>query len=241
MSSPKIEQLKLWMKHHDKPIVNNVFHALKSIRQMELPSFRPLNGCAYFTYTFLRQFFSEFARFFFYTPIFKGRVNHCGKALYLYTGVPYVSGPLEINIGNLCRISGQTTFSGRTSSISPSLNIGNNVGIGWQTTIAVGKQVSIGNNVRIAGRSALLGYPGHPIDAVKRAEGAPDTEDQIGNIILEDDVWLGTGVIVTAGVTIGKGTIVAAGSVVTKDLPPYSLAAGIPAKVIKSLPQPFKE
>lgn len=46
------------------------------------------------------------------------------------------------------------------------------------------------------------------------------------------DVWLGTGVIVVAGVTIGEGCVVAAGSVVTRDIPPWSVAAGVPAKVI---------
>ena len=51
-------------------------------------------------------------------------------------------------------------------------------------------------------------------------------------IIIEDDCWLGTGVRVVDGVTIGKGSVVGAGAVVTKSLPPYSIAVGIPAKVI---------
>jgi acetyltransferase-like isoleucine patch superfamily enzyme len=46
------------------------------------------------------------------------------------------------------------------------------------------------------------------------------------------DVWLGTGVIVVAGVTVGDGSVIAAGSVVTRDVPPWSVAAGVPAKVI---------
>jgi acetyltransferase-like isoleucine patch superfamily enzyme len=51
--------------------------------------------------------------------------------------------------------------------------------------------------------------------------------------IIEDEVWLGFGVIVLTGVTIGRGSIVAAGSVVSSDIPEYSIAAGVPAKVIK--------
>ena len=139
-----------------------------------------------------------------------------------------------IDIGNHCRISGQTTFSGRTASqTAPELIIGNNVDVGWMTTIAVGSKVILGNNVRIAGRAFLAGYPGHPIDAEDRAQGLPDTDDQVGDIVLEDNVWLATGVSVMAGVTIGRGSIIAAGSVVTKDIPAGVLAAGIPAKVIK--------
>ena len=53
------------------------------------------------------------------------------------------------------------------------------------------------------------------------------------DIVIGNDVWLGANSIILAGVTIGEGTIVAAGSVVTKDLPDYVIAAGIPAKPIK--------
>jgi len=52
-------------------------------------------------------------------------------------------------------------------------------------------------------------------------------------IIIEDDVWLGVGSTVLDGVTIGKGSVIGAGAVVTKDIPPYSIAVGVPAKVIK--------
>lgn len=54
-------------------------------------------------------------------------------------------------------------------------------------------------------------------------------------IVLEDDCWLGAGVIVLPGVRIGKCSIVGSGAVVTKDVPPYTVVAGIPAKVIKNL------
>lgn len=54
-----------------------------------------------------------------------------------------------------------------------------------------------------------------------------------GNIIIKDDVWIGLHSIILSGVTIGQGAIVAAGSVVTKDVPPYAIVGGNPAKVIK--------
>jgi len=53
-------------------------------------------------------------------------------------------------------------------------------------------------------------------------------------VTIEDDCWIAANSIVLAGVTIGKGSVVAAGSIVTKDVPPYSVVAGAPAVVIKS-------
>ncbi|WP_264367794.1 DapH/DapD/GlmU-related protein [Paraglaciecola mesophila] len=52
-------------------------------------------------------------------------------------------------------------------------------------------------------------------------------------VIIKDNVWIGYGVTILKGVEIGEGSIVAAGSVVTKNIPPYSIAGGIPSKVIK--------
>ncbi|MEM7331078.1 MAG: acyltransferase [Chloroflexota bacterium] len=54
-------------------------------------------------------------------------------------------------------------------------------------------------------------------------------------IVIEDDVWLGASAVVTDGVRIGKGAIVAAGAVVTKDVPPYTVVGGVPAKIIKKI------
>lgn len=54
-------------------------------------------------------------------------------------------------------------------------------------------------------------------------------------IVIEDDCWLGAGAVITDGVRVGKGSVVAAGAVVTKDVPPHSVVAGVPAKVIKTI------
>ena len=54
-----------------------------------------------------------------------------------------------------------------------------------------------------------------------------------GNIIVEDDVWIGYGAVVLSGVHIGQGAIVASGAVVSKDVPPYAIVGGVPARVIR--------
>lgn len=59
------------------------------------------------------------------------------------------------------------------------------------------------------------------------------TGDTIHDVTIEEDVWIGTRVTILAGVTIGRGSIIGAGSVLTKSIPPYSIAAGNPCKVIR--------
>lgn len=54
-----------------------------------------------------------------------------------------------------------------------------------------------------------------------------------GSIVIKDDVWVGANSLILSGVTIGQGAVVAAGSVVTKDVPPYAIVGGNPAKIIR--------
>lgn len=90
--------------------------------------------------------------------------------------------------------------------------------------------IKIGEDVQMAPNVQLL-TPTHPLEAAaRRAKWEAAEPITIGN-----NVWLGGGVIVCPGVTIGDNTVVGAGAVVTKDLPPYVLAVGNPARVIRDL------
>lgn len=237
MLAQQINQFKVWLQHHDKQAYRKLFLILKTVRASDLPTPAPINKLIYVSYKTITSLVSTIARLVIYTPAFKERTQDCGKGLYLFGGVPFVSGPLSISLGNHCRISGQTTFSGRPQSGNPQLIIGSNVDIGWQSTIAVGTRVVISDNVRIAGRAFVFGYSGHALDAKQRAQGFGDNNEDVGQIVLERDVWLGTNVTVCPNVTIGQGTIVGTGSVVTKSLPPFVVAAGNPARVIRHLDQ----
>ena len=113
---------------------------------------------------------------------------------------------------------------------------------GYQTTVGPGTfinvgavildvgRVTIGADVQIGPNVQLL-TPTHPLDPEVRRSGLEAAEP----ITIEDNVWLGGGVIVCPGVTIGRDTVVGAGAVVTKDLPAGVLAVGNPARILRSL------
>ncbi len=229
--------LKHWAKRRETPAARAVYRLARTVRGARLPVIRPLHRTLYALHLAARHTVAEAARILWWTPLFVSRLETSAPQLRLYDGMPQVLGPLRITMGRGCRVSGQSTLIGRSSSVGPLLAIGDNVDIGWQTTISAGTRVELGDNVRLAGRCMLAGFPGHPMDPDARAAGAPDTADQVGDIVIERDVWLATGTMVMAGVRIGHGTVVAAGSIVTRDLPPMVLAAGAPARVIRSLEQ----
>ena len=91
--------------------------------------------------------------------------------------------------------------------------------------------VIIGANCMIADRCALTPYQHGFGDVEHPMREQPLTSR--GDTVLEDDVWLGVNVCVMDNVTIGRGAIVGAGAVVTSDIPPYAIAGGVPARVIR--------
>lgn len=126
--------------------------------------------------------------------------------------------------------SNVTFYPGIKISPGRNLELGDNVDLAWGVLITTRGGVSIGDrsligyntqifsaNHKVPLDKGMIFYSGHDFAPV-----------QIGT-----DVWIGAGCIILPGVTIGEGAVVAAGSVVTKDVEPYSIVAGVPAKLIK--------
>jgi virginiamycin A acetyltransferase len=102
--------------------------------------------------------------------------------------------------------------------------------------LQIGNYVSIGGNVLflLGGNHQFDCFTCYPLySKLFRTNPLYDAHTK-GKIIIEDEVWIGSSVIVLSGVRIGKGSIIAAGSVVTTSIPPYTLSGGNPAKIIKS-------
>lgn len=118
------------------------------------------------------------------------------------------------------------------------LHIGKNVQINDYVHISAMENVTIGENVLIASKVFIsdLNHGSYGTNDIHDSPNTPPNERKLyaKPVIIEDNVWLGEFVSVLSGVTIGKGTIVGANSVVSKNLPPYVIAVGTPARPVKA-------
>ncbi|MEJ2880808.1 acyltransferase [Pedobacter sp. GR22-6] len=134
---------------------------------------------------------------------------------------------------------------GRRSVIEDFSTLNNGVGniiIGENTLIGMSNVIigpaRLGNNIIIAQNVVMSGLNHNYQDI-----SIPIVEQNVSTaeIIIEDDCWIAANVVITAGVKIGKHAVIGGGSVVTKDVPPYSVVAGNPAKLIKFFNQETKK
>lgn len=160
----------------------------------------------------------------------------------------YITAEENFVVEDYCEIQGlsQTGLSfgkqvtlGRFSMIRPSgyygreigagLKIGDNSNVGPYCYLGCGGGIEIGSHVMMSPRVSLHSenHNFERLDLSMKDQGVTRSP-----IVIEDNCWLASGSIILSGVRIGQGSIVAAGAVVTKDVPPYSIVGGIPAKVI---------
>lgn len=117
-----------------------------------------------------------------------------------------------------------TLAMGNTVSIGDGTYINSNLTLVDDYEITIGKDVLIAPNVTISTTN-------HPLHYKARPHG----EMYCKRVVIEDFVWIGSNVVICAGVTIGKGAVIGAGSVVTRDVPPMCFAAGVPCKVVREI------
>jgi acetyltransferase-like isoleucine patch superfamily enzyme len=98
------------------------------------------------------------------------------------------------------------------------------------------KSVIIGSNCLIAANCQIFDNNGHAL-SFHDVKCRINTRDDAKSIIIEDNVWIGTGSVILPGVKIGMGTVIGANSVVVRDIPPMVIAAGNPAVVVKNYSQ----
>ncbi|CCV14989.1 acyltransferase [Mesorhizobium sp. STM 4661] len=120
------------------------------------------------------------------------------------------------------------------------ITIGRDCYIGKSHLVAA-ERVSIGNDVVISWGVTIVDHNSHSLDWKQRAKDVADwrhgkkdwTDIGIAPVTIDDNAWIGMGVTILKGVTIGKGAVVGAASVVTKDVAPFAVVAGNPARLIE--------
>ena len=185
-------------------------------------------------YMWVKRHFKKIGRVFFHTPA------------YLH-GMQYISIDDGTHVGHRAMICAHKMadvnklhpiqFANDNISIeeNPEIVIGKNCNIGDDCNIQSCNSVRLGNGVRL-GRKVMINDTSHGDFVREQLDTQPNLRPlhSKGSIVIEDNVWIGEMVCILANVHIGRGSVIGAGAVVTKDIPPYSLAVGSPAKVIKS-------
>jgi acetyltransferase-like isoleucine patch superfamily enzyme len=143
-------------------------------------------------------------------------------------GRPYVYNHGTIIIGDRVIIQNATVRCELVAASGGCLEIGPRTWVGYGCSIAAQRSIRIGADCHLGPYINILDNTYHDVyDHKVRPESHP--------VVIGDNVWIGTRVIILPGVTIGDGAVIGAGAVVTRDVPPRSVAAGNPARVLRTL------
>lgn len=173
------------------------------------------------------------------TIICKGNYASFGTKSFL--GVHLISrGEKYITIGDYCHIGDNSILTAwdnyKDQIFSPQIKIGNGCNFGVLSHITAINYIEIGNNC-LTGPQVLITDNSHGVFSLEDLGIAPINRPLYskGPVIIGDNVWIGSKVTICPNVHIGNGAIIAANSVVTHDVPAFSMVAGVPAKIVKQL------
>ncbi len=150
--------------------------------------------------------------------------KRCGSARFAagisFAGMGGMSFGSGVRIGRLCVVTAQggSLALGDRAALSPGVHLSADGG-----SIAIGAKTAIGPGTVVRASNHKFDDRGVPI---------MDQGHVPGRIVIEDDVWIGANCVVTPDVVIGHGAVVGAGAVVTRDVPPFAVVGGVPARII---------
>ena len=176
----------------------------------------------------------KYVRISLYSKIYLHKCIYKGHGCSIYPP-SYISGGEGISFGENVVIGRggriETFKSSRNPNQSPMIIIGDNVNINWYCHIAAINKIEIHENTLIGSYVLITDHSHGDRTDIKISPLIRDLVSK-GPIIIERNCWIGEKCSILPGVTIGRNSIIGANSVVTHDIPPYSIAAGVPAKVI---------
>lgn len=237
------KSFRRYLATSDKPVpraVRKLYHGNRVSVPAPRIVVKPMLGI----YLGLRFVVFFFRRVFIAEPLFKAYCARYGRNLRTGIFTHWVQGKGDIIVGDNVLFDGKSVFTFASRFVDrPVLEVGSGSVISHGCTLTVGKRITIGRNCGITNGCTIMDSSGHPVGAASRIvdqnqnKWAPPSADDVQEVIIGDNVWVGQRSIILPGVTIGEGSIISAGSVVRiKVIPPYSLVSGNPAKVICKLP-----
>lgn len=175
----------------------------------------------------------------FYSAWVQREFQQCGRDCE-FGGFSILRGAKHIRLGSNLYIGKDVVWEVfdefHDQAFTPSLSFGDGSSFGDGGHISCINRVAIGNGVRI-GRKVFITDNSHGASARVLLDTAPNLRPLIskGPVVIEDCAWIGEMACIMPGVTIGRGAIVGASAVVTHDVPPYTLVAGNPARIVKRI------
>src|ERR1700722_1647515 len=222
-----------------KPFPRFVRRARRAALSFSVPAPRVVFKPILLIYIAVRSIYYSFLRIFICEPLFKAYCKKYGRGLHTDCYIHWVRGKGDIVIGDDVRLDGKSTIVfGARFTDRPVLDIGDNTGIGHDCLFVIGRRITIGRNCILSGGTTIRDSNGHSADPVARADGEPPYAENVRAVVIGADVWIGTRCLIFPGVKIGQGSVISAGSVVHTHVPPYSVVAGNPARVMFRLKKP---
>jgi acetyltransferase-like isoleucine patch superfamily enzyme len=170
---------------------------------------------------------------------YKVRINSVGKRFVLLKPLR-IEGLKWAEIGHYVEIQEQARIeifgTNESKGNQVKLSIGNNVSINPRVHIGCIRRITIGDNCLLASNVYITDHSHGEVD-FNDIETPPSQRaiKSKGPVVIEENVWLGENSVVLPNVTIGRNSVIGANTVVTKSIPPYSVAAGVPARIIQTL------
>jgi acetyltransferase-like isoleucine patch superfamily enzyme len=213
--------------------------AYRAINNFAVPAPRIVVKPLLWLFLLVRKIYYFAVRVFICEPLFKAYCTKYGRNLHTDCYLHWITGKGDIVLGDNVTIDGKCNiaFAARYSD-HPTLQIGDNTGIGHGCIFTIGKLISIGRNCNLSGDIVIMDTNAHRTDPEGRLALEPVAPEEIRPVIIRDGVWIGRQCILFPGVKIGEGSVISAGSIVRTHVPPYSVVAGNPARVMFRLKKP---
>jgi acetyltransferase-like isoleucine patch superfamily enzyme len=230
--------IRNWIWKRDSRLTRFIFSTLKRISRLNVPVIPIFHHLLLAERRFRGGPWRVFWIKIYSEPLLRMQCSKVGPGLVLYENMPKILGNLDVRLGSNVTLSGGQSWMAGGPGSRAVLAIGDSSYLGYGVQVVSGSEVRIGRHVLIANRVTLNGYDGHPLDPLARARGEPAGEGGDLPIVLGDYCWIGNDATVLKGVSIGRGAVVASGALVTQDVPELAVVGGIPARVIRMLPEP---